>query len=323
VRASVRIVVLMAIVAALAVGAWIAARAPGVDRRNVDALVTVGGDAVHDGLRPVMDLTRLSDAEEVELGTAIDREVRSHVEIVDDPALNQYVGDLVRRTRGGVIRRDIPYEGAVVRDDAVNAFAVAGGHVYVTTGMLRFVETEAELVSVIGHEIGHVDLRHCVERLQIGQAARRVAPGVDVLAQIGYELMRRGFSEEQELAADADGVRLAAIAGYDPWSAQAMFAKLLPRDTAAGRRPTRDPVAEAAAIIPDALSRYLATHPPADRRIEVVRRTLGNDETAWRGRRLYTGRSNLEERLSVDAAPREDEWVVRTEAPPPPPRTPA
>ncbi len=290
--------------------------APGEGQRNVDALVTVGGDAVHDAIRPAIDLTRISEADEIKLGDAIDMEVRGHMSVVADPALAVYMGDLVRRASRGVSRKGIRYSAAVVENKDVNAFAVAGGHMYLTTGMFDFVDTEAELVAVIGHEISHVDLGHCVERLQVEQAAGRVAPGLDVLASLGYELMLRGYSEEQELAADAAGARLAAIAGYDPWAAEALFGKLLPREQAEVRRPTRNPVVEAGAIIPDALSRYLATHPPADRRIEVIRRTLESRTDLWLGKRLYNGASNLEDRLSADSAPREEEWIAREEEPP-------
>ena len=312
-----RLLVLAIILAGLGAGAWYATRGTAPERRNLDALVTVGGDVVRDVTHPALDLTRLSTAEEIALGQAIDAEVRAGIPVGGDPAAEIYVQNVLRLVAGGVSRRDIPYAVAMVRSPEVNAFAVAGGRLYVTDGMLGFVRSEAELAAVLGHEIGHVELGHCVQRLQIEQAARRVAPDLAGLARLGYEIMERGFSEEQELAADGQGALLAARAGYDAWQASQLFSRFLAKEIAGTRPPTRNPVKIAVAAVPQALDRYLETHPPADQRIEAVRRALVSRGDLWAGTPCYVGIGNLTARRARSDDPRPGEWIARDRAPSP------
>jgi len=315
VRPYVRLAVVALIACALAAGAFLARRGRERDRRDLDALVTVGGDLAHDAFHPALDLTRLSDHEEAALGREIDACVRGGLTVGTDSATQIYLDAVLRRVAAGVERPGIPYTVALVRSSQVNAWAVAGGRLYLTDGMLRFLRSEAELAAVLGHEISHVDLRHCVERLQMERAARRIDPGLAALARLGYEIMLRGFSEEQELQADGNGALLAARAVYDPWQAIEMYRRL-PGGAGAVRRPTRDPVIEVAAAIPEALQRYLETHPPVEERLEAVRRALAGHAADWRGARRYVGRSNLAARQTLEAAPRDEEWITRDAAPP-------
>lgn len=283
-------------------------------RRNLDAIVTVAGDAVRDGMQPAFDLTRLSDAEEMRLGDAIDGEARTARQITASPELQAYLEEVVTRVAAGVDRTGITYRIRVLATTEVNAHAVAGGRLYITEGMLRFLESEAELAAILGHEIAHVDRRHCVRQIQIEQAAGRVVPGLGQLAQIGYALMEHGFSEEQEMEADVTGVLLAASASYDPWAAVAVFRRFAGEEPEV-RGPTRDPVIEAARLIPEALGRYIATHPPADERIEAVDRALRANTGIWASRRLYVGRGHLMDRRASGDDPRAGEWIVRHSPP--------
>ena len=310
-----RLAILACILAALGAGVWLASRGTGPDRRNLDALVTVGGDAMKDALHPAIDLTRMSVADEVRLGNAIDSEIRAHMKVGSDPTTDIYLKDILDRLRRGVLRTQIPYSIALVESPEINAFAVAGGHVYVMQGMLQFVESEAELAVVIGHEVSHVDLRHCVERLQLERAARKIDPGLASLARLGYEIAQLGFSEEQELAADENGAALAAVASYDPWEAMTLFTRFEAQEAKGERSPTRNPVKAAVVILPEALGRYLATHPPADQRREAVRRTLMGRPVLWKNKGLYLGRQNLQRRQSLTAHPDPSEWLTRS-APP-------
>jgi predicted Zn-dependent protease len=303
------------ILLALATGTWIASRLPAPERRNLDAIVTVAGDAVRDVIRPVIDLTALSNAEEIRLGEAIDAEIRARMTLGGNPAMQAYVDEIVAQLAAGAERREIPYRAAIVAAPDVNAFAVAGGRVYVSEGMLEFVESEAELAAVLGHEIAHVDRRHCVRALQVGQAAGEVAPELGDLARLGYRLLELGFSEEQELEADVAGVLLAAGASYDPWASVSLFQRLHALDPRAGRRPTRDPVVEVLSVTPELLGRYFATHPPTDLRLEAIHRTLSERPDTWLRRTLYVGRGNLEDRRSVHTDPRPAESITREDAP--------
>jgi len=312
-----RLLVLAILLAGLGAGAWYATRGTAPERRNLDALVTVGGDVVRDVTHPALDLTRLSSAEEIALGRAIDAEVRAGMTVGADPAAETYMQNVLRLVAGGVSRRDIPYAVAVVHSSEVNAFAVAGGRLYVTDGMLGYVRNEAELAAVLGHEIGHVELGHCVQRLQIERAARRVAPDLAGLARLGYEIMELGYSEEQELAADGRGALLAAQAGYDAWQASGLFSRFLAKETAGAPPPSRNPIKIAVAAVPQALDRYLRTHPPADQRIEAVRRALMSREDLWKGSQRYVGAANLGARRALSDDPRPGEWIARDRAPAP------
>jgi predicted Zn-dependent protease len=310
-----RLLVLALILSGVAGGAWYATRGTAPERRNLDALVTVGGDVVHDAGRPILDLTRLSTAEEMELGRAIDAEIRARAHALSDPAIEAYVQAVLRQVAAHAARTDIRYSVAVLDSSEVQASAVAGGHLYVTAGMLAFIHDEAELAAVLGHEVSHVELGHCVRALQIEQAARRIAPDLAGLARLGYELMERGFSEEQELAADAGGALLSAKAEYDPWRANTLFARFLERDETGARKPGRNPIRIAVLALPDAIGRYLATHPPADQRIEAVRRVLLSREEIWKGVPRYIGAANLAVRRCRSDEALAEEWITRSRAP--------
>jgi predicted Zn-dependent protease len=110
------------------------------------------------------------------------------------------------------------------------------------------------------------------------------------------------------------GALLAASASYDPWAAVALFRRLAGEESQT-RPPTRNPATEAARLIPEALGRYIATHPPADERIEAVGRALRADPGLWVSRRLYVGSGNLKDRRSLSDDPRDDEWIDRQVAP--------
>jgi len=136
-----------------------------------------------------------------------------------------------------------PFTFTVLNSDVSNAFALPGGYIYISRGLMGLMGSEAELASVLGHEIGHVTARHTAERISRGQAAniftQILGVGVAVLtgsgdvgnlaAQAtgaGAGVWLAGFSREQEFEADKLGVRYMASDGYDPREAADMLAKL-------------------------------------------------------------------------------------------------
>jgi predicted Zn-dependent protease len=136
-----------------------------------------------------------------------------------------------------------PFVFTVINSDIYNAFALPGGYVYVTRGLLALMSNEAEFASVVGHEIGHVTARHTAERVSGGQAASIftgiLGLGVAVLtgsqdagnlaSQVGEggaSVWLAGFSREQEFEADKLGVRYMAAEGFDPREAADMLSKL-------------------------------------------------------------------------------------------------
>ncbi|MEO1190817.1 MAG: M48 family metalloprotease [Pseudomonadota bacterium] len=187
-----------------------------------------------------------------------------------DPKLAAYVTDigqeLVRKTEFP----NLAFTFTVLNTPTVNAFAIPGGYVYLTRGLLALASNEAEMAGVIGHEIGHVIARHGSERqtqgmfAQIGAAAVAIATGspeLANLAQMGGQAYIQSYSRDQEFEADTLGVEYMSATGYDP-QAMATFLSTL-RDFSkleavkAGRNPnTVDQ------------SNWLATHPRTIDRVE-------------------------------------------------------
>ncbi|MGK7889394.1 MAG: M48 family metallopeptidase [Leptolyngbyaceae cyanobacterium] len=149
-------------------------------------------------------------------------------------------------------RPELTYTFQVVDDPAVNAFATMGGYVYVTTGLMKAADNEAQLASVVGHEIGHIVGKHAVKQLRqaaIAQGAMTAAGVEDsVLVNIAVELgISRPHSRDDEREADSLGLVNITNAGYAPSAMPAFMAKLM----SAGSPPT-----------------FLSTHPSVSSRVE-------------------------------------------------------
>ncbi|ALG70249.1 peptidase [Azospirillum thiophilum] len=157
---------------------------------------------------------------------------------VKDARLQGYVAELGRKLASTTARARDPWTFTVLDSDVVNAFALPGGYVYVTRGLLALAKDEAEVAGVLAHEIGHVTARHSAQRQTRQTLAGLLAAGVgvvfgsDTLAQIaglGGTAMVAGYSREQELEADQLGVDTLRRTGYDPF-AMATFLETLRRD---------------------------------------------------------------------------------------------
>ncbi len=111
----------------------------------------------------------LSEADEIKLGAQVHEELRKQHRLVTDPAITSYVNSLGQRLANNSKRSNLRYQFFVVDDKAINAFATLGGYVYVHTGLIRATETEAQLASVMGHEIAHIVGRHGLENVKQSQ----------------------------------------------------------------------------------------------------------------------------------------------------------
>ncbi|HBL27640.1 MAG TPA: peptidase M48, partial [Acidobacteria bacterium] len=105
-----------------------------------------------------------NEEEEIQLGRESDEEIVASVGLYDDPELQAYVEGLGKKLAAESERPNLPWSFKVLDDPAVNAFALPGGYIYVTRGLLTHMGSEAELSGVIGHEIGHVTARHGVNQ---------------------------------------------------------------------------------------------------------------------------------------------------------------
>ena len=172
------------------------------------------------------EISLMSEAEEIAYGRQADAEVRREMGVYNDPELQAYVADLGDRLARLSHRPNLPWTFAVVDHQAVNAFALPGGFIYITRGILPYLDDEAELVGVLGHEIGHVTARHAAQ-----QSTRAGLGGVGIAllgifvpatqpfgdlssAALGVAFLKYGRDDEEE--SDRLGMEYASRGGWDP-----------------------------------------------------------------------------------------------------------
>ena len=154
----------------------------------------------------------------------------------------------------------------------MNAFALPGGHVFVGEGLLRLMRSEDALAAVLGHEVEHIDLRHCAERAQLEAQLRRLG-AIGDLVGLPAELLMAGYTKEQELEADRDGAVLAVQTGYSYTGFLQLLDAfdVLEQAATGSREKSSNPVQEAGQLSVGTLSGYFASHPPSRQRSEQVK----------------------------------------------------
>ncbi len=171
-------------------------------------------------------LMLVSEAQEIAMGKAADQEAVAAYGLYPDARVQAYVERLGKGLAARSEKPDLPWSFKVVDDPTVNAFALPGGYIYVTRGIMAHLRSEAELVAVLGHEIGHVTGRHSASQMSKQQLAMgglivgmAVAPELQQfggLAQQGLGLLFLKFGRDDENQADELGLRYMARADYDP-----------------------------------------------------------------------------------------------------------
>ena len=271
------------------------------NRVNFSAAMQLWGDVIRDADDLGLQLTRVSARDEMELGKRIERAMisESRQQTAIDPYLNT-VGNALARN---VSRTGIAYKFHVVGSPEINAFAVPGGQVFITTAMLGFVRSEAELAGVLGHEISHIDLRHCIGRYQYQLALQRVGAGpVGEAMDLARLPLVVGYTKYQESEADEQGVTLALEAGYDPRATVDVMTRLerQSRDSAASQT-SSGPVTEAASATVEALGAYLRSHPLGYERIDDLNELIAADRSRRGPHEVYEGVENYRERIPMSA----------------------
>jgi beta-barrel assembly-enhancing protease len=197
------------------------------------------------------------------------------IKYLQDPVLRAYILGLANKVvaLGKTDRPEFTWAVEVIDDpNTVNAFATPGGYLYVYTGLLRAAENEAEVVGVMGHEVGHQLARHFAQRLvqtYTLQAIIAVALGQNpnLLAELGATVLAQGYllkhSREAETEADEYGARLTSRAGYDPNGLVTFFAKL---EAIQGQ-------------VPSVLTYLMGHPPPSDRQQHVKDFIMKNNLT--------------------------------------------
>jgi predicted Zn-dependent protease len=211
------------------------------------------------------ELSLMSEAQEIGAGQQMDPEIRAEMGLYDDAELQRYVEQIGLRLARNSERPNLPWHFAVVDAPAVNAFALPGGYIYITRGILAYIEDEAQLAGVLAHEIGHVAARHSAQqytRATLGQVSLlgagifvpRARPLLGAASTaLGVAFLK--FGRDDELQADQLGARYAATNGWDPAGVPELL-ETLSRISAATDR----------AGVPN----WLSTHPNPDARVERV-----------------------------------------------------
>jgi len=178
------------------------------------------------------DFVQVSEQQELEMGAQANQAVLKEYPVLNSPALQAYVNDVGQRLAKQSQRPNLPWHFTVVDSPDVNAFSLPGGYVYITRGLLAYLNSEAELAGVVGHEIGHVTVRDGVRQpdapLPAPELGSILEPGA--ANQAGAALLQAlapawaaGYGHERELEADRLGAAYLAKTGYDP---QAMLKTL-------------------------------------------------------------------------------------------------
>ena len=222
----------------------------------------------------------LSEPDELKLGAQVHEELRKQHRFVADSAITSYVNSLGQRLARQSKRPNLRWQFFVVDDKSINAFATLGGYVYVHTGLIRATETEAQLASVIGHEIGHIVGRHGLENVKQSQKYGTMAAIAGVAGAVlggrtggnigqlagnlifGGKLMKHSRDAERE--ADYLGLYNLHRTGYNTRGMVEMFEIL---DSVGAKNP-------------NLLGNVMASHPPARER---AANTVGEIRANLRG----------------------------------------
>lgn len=215
------------------------------------------------------ELSLVSESQEIQMGQEAAKEVAQTIGIYNDQKLNDYVSSIGKAIAVNSERPNLPWEFHVVDDASVNAFALPGGFIYVTRGLMGTINDEAELATVVGHEIGHVTNRHSVQQISKAQLAQ-LGLGIgsilssDIarfgqLASAGLSVLFLKYSRDAENQADQAGFRYALKQGYDVREMSKVFETLdrLSQASGGGKLPE-----------------WLATHPNPGNRIEHIEKML-------------------------------------------------
>src|SRR5918992_1697186 len=216
------------------------------------------------------ELSLVSESQEIQMGQQASRDVAQSIGLYNDAKVQAYVAGLGKKMAATSERPDLPWEFHVVDDASVNAFALPGGFIYVTRGLMTSINDEAELASVLGHEIAHVTHRHSVQQISKAQLAQ-LGLGIgsilssDIarfgqLASAGLSLLFLKYGHDAENQADQSGLRYALQENYDVREMPKVFMTLSRISQAGGGG--------------GKLPEWLSTHPDPESRVERTEKML-------------------------------------------------
>ena len=222
-------------------------------------------------------LSLIGEGREIQMGREADPDIIASMGLYPDTAVQQYVSQLGKRLAAASERPDLPWTFRVVDDPTVNAFAIPGGFIYVTRGLMSHLTSEAQLVGVLGHEVGHVTARHSVNDMSKQQLAQIglgmvLAPrlqGLGELTSAGLQVLFLKYSRDHENQADELGVRYMRRTNYEP-SEMADVMTMLDRTSRSSPEGGKVP-------------EWLATHPSPPNRVTHILELASTSEPAQAG----------------------------------------
>ncbi|HLW86218.1 MAG TPA: M48 family metallopeptidase [Candidatus Sulfotelmatobacter sp.] len=278
-RSAAFLVVLLVALAAL----YFSQRRPHPIAVSANAVVDMVADAQRDLTRAPMRFTRLSDEEEITIGNELAQRYAVTMELTaQEQAYERYI-QRVGLTLGQHTHRHLPYSFHLVPDrNLMNAFSLPGGHVYVGEGLLDILTSEDQLAFLLGHELEHIDHYHCVERVQLEARLKNLQLDVvGALVQIPLQVWEAGYTKDEELEADREGMHLAVVAGYSPYGAVSLFekcAKLHDEYVIHARSPEQ----ELSELAMQSLEGYFRSHPMPSERLAQANSVIA--QNGWKDR---------------------------------------
>jgi len=222
--------------------------------------------------------TDIDEPEEIQIGKDMASRLLGAAPLAKDEKLQHYVNRVGRWLASQTERPDLPWQFGVMEAPQLNAFAVPGGTIFVTRGLVEKMKSEAELAGVLAHEISHVLRKHHLKAIQkaaqtqlageaLNQALReRGGAAREKLVSLGSEMYTRGLDKGDELEADRYGVVIAARAGYDSYGLPAVLQTL-----------------QAMNASDSALALMFKTHPAPGERLSALGDTMQKTLDAYAG----------------------------------------
>lgn len=253
-------------------------------------LFLLGGCSVNPATGQRQFTALMSPAQEVRVGAQEHEKIIKQFGLYEDQALQNYVQKIGERVTQDTERPDVVYKFFILDTPIINAFALPGGYIYVSRGLMALANSEAELAAVLAHEAGHITGRHSAERFSHGVvaslgtallSAALDSSGFSQAANLGSELYVKAYSRSQEHEADSLGIRYLSKGGYNT-NAMSKFLQSMSADASLQ-------AALQGRSSQDLGAMYFSTHPSTQER---VAKTIGEA-----GQYVQTGKIGKEEYL--------------------------
>jgi predicted Zn-dependent protease len=211
------------------------------------------------------ELMLLSEDQDIEIGKSYAPEIEKQMGgKIPDEALQNYVNAVGQKIARVSHKQRFKYEFSALTDESVNAFALPGGYIFITKGMLKSLQTEAQLAGILAHEVAHVVARDVANAMskQIGidlllsaLTSEETSQTLVTVAQLGTQIIALKFSRQDEVEADIGGLDYMIAAGYNPYGLVETMEMLAAQNN---ERPVE----------------FLSTHPPPENRSAYLKQAI-------------------------------------------------